>query len=93
MIKYFLKFLIFLYKATLGISVGIIMVITIGAFIAAVFYGFPVVGIIVGAAALSFVIYKVVIFVKDKKEKKLLREAEENRQKEIDVVLKKYKKI
>ncbi len=74
-----IKFIMLLFKIVLGLACIIIVVITVGAFVAAVVSVFPVVGIILGVIVISVIIYKIIIFIKDKKEEKLFKEAEENR--------------
>lgn len=68
MIFYFVfKSIMLLLKPVLAIGTIIIAVITAGAFIAAVFSVFPVAGIILAAIAVSIVVCKTVLFIKDKK--------------------------
>lgn len=78
-----IKFITLLFKIVLGLACVIIGVIAAGAFIAAVVSVFPAVGIILGVIVISVIVYKIVIFIKDKKEEKLIRKAEENRLNEL----------
>lgn len=71
MVKYFLKFLIFLFKATFYVAIVITALITVGAFIAALFDVFPVASIIIASvlatAVISVAAYRIVTFVKKKR--------------------------
>ncbi len=84
------EFIMLLLKPVLVIAVIMTAIIVAGAFIAAIFSVFPVVGIILATIVISAVIYKVAVFVKDKKEEKHFREAEENRRKKLNKELEKH---
>ncbi len=66
-LAYAIKFIWLIFKAVFYIGFVIVFFITIGAFIAAIFKVFPVVGIILAIILLSVAIYCIVSFIKKRK--------------------------
>ncbi len=68
-----IKFIIYLFKGVIALGCVIGFLIAIGAAVAAVIHVFPVVGIVlavIAAIAVSYAIYRLVIFIKEKKAEK-----------------------
>lgn len=74
-VAYAIKFIILLFKVAIYIGCVIGLLIAIGAAVAAVIHVFPVVGIvlaIIAAIAVSYAIYRLVMFIKEKKHNRVV---------------------